>query len=78
MTNNVPGQKITLDNCKAYATQANLSKALAKLGLDHYDYVECRTAEGKWTAIFSFNRARHGQGECYVAFAAVHGFMTFG
>lgn len=78
MSNVLPGRKITLENCKAYATQANLAKALAKSGLDHYDYVECRTAEGKWTAVFSFAQARAQQGECYVAFAAVHGFMTFG
>jgi hypothetical protein len=79
MNSNIcPGRKITLDNCKAYATQANLEKGLAKLGLDRYDYVECRTAEGKWTAIFSFSDANIRQQESYVCFAAVHGFMTFG
>jgi hypothetical protein len=78
MSNILPGRKITLETCKAYATQANLEKALAKIGLDRYDYIECRTAEGKWTAIFSFNQARQRQGECYVPFAAAHGFMQFG
>jgi hypothetical protein len=40
--------------------------------------VECRTTEGKWTAIFSFSDANIRQQESYVCFAAVHGFMTFG
>lgn len=78
MVNNLPGRKITLENCKAYATQANLEKALQRLHLTDYDYVECRTAEGKWTAIFSFNLAQSRQGQCYVPFAAVHGFMQIG
>jgi hypothetical protein len=74
-----------LDACKSYATEANLDKALAKLGLDAYGfegempcrYIKCRNAEGRWTAIFmvqqylSMNRTGG-----YIAFAAQHGFMS--
>lgn len=71
----LPGRKITLDDCKGYASQANLRKALEKHGLDFYDHIECLKADGKWTAIFMFERARQ-KGQCYLAFAAQHGFMT--
>ena len=74
-TTELPGRKITLDECKGYATQANLHKALAKTGLDSYDHIECLKPDGKWTAIFIFERARQ-KGQCYMGFAAQHGFMT--
>ena len=81
MTNN-----ISLEDCKSYATEANLDKALAKLGLDNYShgdgtvpcrYIKARTADGRWTAIFLasqfFNVNKTGG---YIGFASQHGFMS--
>lgn len=76
---------LELDHCKSYATEANLDKALAKLGLDRYGeeneipcrYMKVRNAEGRWTAIFLvteyFSRNQTGG---YVGFASQHGFMS--
>lgn len=76
---------LDINTCKSYATEANLDKALAKLGLDNYGYEgECpcrfmkvRNAEGRWTAIFMateyFHRNNTGG---YVGFASQHGFMS--
>lgn len=77
--------KIELNNCKSYATEENLLRALAKLGLDEYGsegempckFIVARTTEGRWTAIFLisqyFNLNKTGG---YVAFASQHGFMS--
>ena len=76
---------ITLENCRSYATEANLDKALAKSGLDNVTMgcdipcrlIKCRNAEGRWTAVFLvsefFNRNKTGG---YVGFASEHGFMS--
>lgn len=77
---------IDLKDCKSYATEANLDKALAKHGLDNYRmeeghvacrFIKCRNAEGRWTAVFLvseyFSRNKTGG---YVGFAATHGFMS--
>lgn len=76
---------LTLDQCKSYATEANLDKALKRFGLDAYGhegempcrYVKARNAAGRWTAIFMvteyFNVNKTGG---YIAFAAQHGFMS--
>lgn len=75
---------ITLDNVKSYATEANLDKALAKLGLDDYSmngcsckYFKVCTADGRWTAIFMvsgfFSLANCGG---YIGFASQHGFVS--
>lgn len=78
--------KITLENCKSYATEANLEAALRRLGLDNYTeddggipcrYIVARTPDGRWTAIFlasQFFRANKTGG--YVGFASEHHFMT--
>ncbi len=70
--------RINLENCKGYATEENLVKGLARLGLDDYDncrYIVARTPGGRWTAIFMVTEwARHNGG--YIAFAAQHGFMS--
>jgi hypothetical protein len=78
--------EIHLDDCKSYATEANLEKALSNLGLDDWResdtqmpcrYIKCRNAEGRWTAVFLvqeyFNVNKTGG---YVGFAAQHGFMS--
>lgn len=77
---------ITLDDCKSYATVANLEKALERLHLDDYResdtqtpcrYIVAKTADDRWTAIFLvteyFNRNKTGG---YVGFASQHGFMS--
>lgn len=48
---------IRLDNCKSYATEANLRTALAKLDARSTStkplrYIVARTPAGRWTAIF--------------------------
>ena len=77
---------ITLDNCKSYATEANLDKALVKNHLAEYRdsddqmpcrYIKCLNSEGRWTAIFmvsEFFQVNKTGG--YVGFASQHGFMS--
>lgn len=70
--------RIDLENCKSYATEANLVKGLERLGLNDYDncrYIVARTGEGKWTAIFMVTEWARTRGG-YIAFAAQHGFMS--
>ena len=78
--------EISLDDAKSYATEANLRKALSKLGLDSYAssskygehvcrYMVVRNKEGRWTAIFLATEHLSLCGG-YVAFAAQHGFMS--
>jgi len=77
---------LSIEACKSYATEANLDKALNRLGLDSYRcderhvpcrYMKVRNSEGRWTAIFMvsefFNRNKTGG---YIGFASQHGFMS--
>jgi len=76
---------LSIEDCKSYATEANLDAALKRLGLDNATFgeeVPCRymkvcNAEGRWTAIFLvsefFNVNKTGG---YVGFASQHGFMS--
>lgn len=86
MTMTIARNVITLDECKSYATEANLDKALEKLGLDDYRasdtetpcrYIKCQNGQGRWTAVFlvqeHFSRNKTGG---YVMFAGQHGFMS--
>ncbi len=79
--------KIELNEVKSYATEANLEKALKKLGLDNFTYGEeknapmqyivTRTPEGRWTAVFlvtNFFRGNSIGG--YLGIAAQHGFLS--
>lgn len=68
--------RITLDECRSYATVENLRRALQKYGLEEYRHIECRNAEGRWTAVFSFGDAQRMHGQCYLGFASQYGFMT--
>ncbi len=70
--------KITLETAKGYASEANLTKALARLGLDDYEgcrYVVARKPDGTWTAIFLVTEWANRKGG-YIAFAAQHGFIS--
>ena len=77
---------IDINLCASYATEANLDRALARLGLDDYKqephemacrYIKCRNDKGRWTAIFLasqyFTVNKTGG---YVCFASQHGFMS--
>jgi len=76
---------ITLENCKSYATEANLDRGLTSYGLDNYHggeqftlrYIKCRNAEGRWTAVFMvseyFNVNKTGG---YLGLASQFGFMS--
>lgn len=69
---------ITLENARGYATEANLVKALDRLGLSDWDgcrYVISRMPDGKWTAIFLVTEWANKRGG-YVAFASQHGFVS--
>lgn len=77
---------ISIEDCKSYANEANLDKALVKLGLDCYRhedhqmpcrYIKVCNSKGRWTAIFlasQFFMANKTGG--YVSFASQHGFMS--
>lgn len=68
--------EILLNDVKSYATEANLRKALAKLGLDNWArYMVTRTADGRWTAIFMVTEYLNRNGG-YAGFASQHGFMS--
>lgn len=54
-TENTPDRASCLNldnpNCKSYATEANLNKALNADGIRKMRYQICRTPKGRWTAI---------------------------
>ena len=78
---------ISIADCKSYASEANLDRALDKLGLAQYvsqdakgrlvvcRYIKCRTPDGRWTAVFLVSEMMNLCGG-YVGFAAQHGFMS--
>lgn len=71
-------RNIDINDCKAYATESNLDKALVRTGLANIDglrYMKVRNAEGKWTAIFLVSEWINANGG-YVGFASQHGFMS--
>lgn len=70
--------EMNLDSCKGYKTEANLKRALARLGLDDYDgcrYIICRKADGGWTAVFLVGEWIRDRGG-YAGFASQHGFVS--
>jgi len=76
---------LSIEDCKSYATEENLMKALTRMNLRSYgsaDEVPCRfiparTADGRWTAIFLVSEymSRNKTGG-YIGFASQHGFMS--
>ncbi|UGY15180.1 hypothetical protein HAP48_0042760 [Bradyrhizobium septentrionale] len=64
-----------IDNAKSYATEANLMKALATLGLDQMRPVIVRNREGRFTAIFGLHLSGMACSGNVMA-AANHGFKT--
>lgn len=51
-TNAARASVLDLDNkhVKSYATEAQLRKAMVKLGVDKMRYLLCRTPNGRWVA----------------------------
>lgn len=77
---------ISIEEARSYSTEANLDKALTRLGLDDYTvevkgwvyrcrYMKVRNSEGRWTAIFLVSEfMKHSGG--YIGFASQYGFMS--
>lgn len=64
-----------IDTAKSYATEENLSKALAKLGLSEKSHIVVRNRAGRFTAIF-YCVLHEFNGD--VAYAARAGFKSVG
>lgn len=62
-----------IDTAKSYATEANLNKALVKLGFDQDRHVVVCTRTGRFTAIFPASNFTNGG---YVGLYAAQGFLT--
>lgn len=63
---------------KSYATEKMLMKKLESYGLADYDdlrYIVCRTAEGRWTAVFLVSQYANKRGG-YAGIASQFGFMS--
>jgi hypothetical protein len=66
---------MNIDTAKSYSTEANLMKALSKVGLDKMSPLVVCNRSGRFTAVFGLHNsglARSGN----VCFAARHGFNT--
>lgn len=46
---------LNIDESKSYATEANLLKALAKVGLSNTKFMVVRNRAGRYTAIFGYS-----------------------
>ena len=64
-----------IDNATSYATEANLAKALARVGLDKTFHVVVCNRAGRFTAIFGCHASGFAQSGDITA-AARHGFKT--
>ncbi|QIG68102.1 hypothetical protein EVB55_167 [Rhizobium phage RHph_Y68] len=66
-----------IDNCRSYATEENLYKAINKLGFSREmdQFIVVCNRKGRFTAIFS-NSSPRLCGGGFVAVYAQHGFMT--
>ncbi|QIG69733.1 hypothetical protein PP935_gp163 [Rhizobium phage RHph_N34] len=70
------GQFMNIDNCKSYASEENLIKAINKLGLckELDRFIVVCNRKGRYTAIFSYQCERFANGG-YIAFYSQYGFM---
>ena len=66
---------MNIDDCKSYATEANLMKAIEKLGFASHRFLVVCTRNGRFTAIFPVSNLSGGG---YMGLYAQHGFMTLG
>lgn len=67
---------LNIDTCRSYATEANLMKALEKLGFDKDKPLVVRNREGRFTAVFGFDLSGIKAHGGYIALYANAGFMT--
>lgn len=65
-----------IDSATSYATEANLMKALEKLGFADKRPMVVRNRAGRYTAIFSLSHAGINGGG-YIGIFAAEGFKTF-
>lgn len=65
---------LNIDNCTSYATEANLIKALTRLGFVNDRHMVVCNRAGRFTAVFPFSNIQGG----YVGLYASRGFMTLG
>lgn len=63
-----------IDNCKSYATEANLIKALTALNIVNDRHLVVCNRAGRFTAIFPASNIKNGD----MALYAREGFMTIG
>ena len=66
---------ITLENCRGYASEANLYKGIERFGLTDIRRVICRKPDGKWTAVFLVSEWLNLNGG-YAGIAGQYGFMS--
>lgn len=76
---------LSIEDCKSYASEKNLDRALVKLNLSSYGsqgevpcrFIKAMNAKGRWTAIFLVTEFMN-RNQCggYVGFASQHGFMS--
>ena len=67
-----------IDNAKSYKTEANLMKALEKIGITEAEdnFLVVCNREGRFTAVFSQHSPRLNKGG-YIGVYADFGFKTF-
>jgi hypothetical protein len=67
-----------IDNCRSYASEKNLYKAINDLGLtkEQDTFLVVCNRKGRYTAIFSPNSPRLRDGG-FIALYSQYGFMTF-
>ena len=64
----------TIENSKSFATEANLTKALRKLGFDQYRYLVVLNRQHRFTAVFPLSSVPNGA----MTIFAREGFYTLG
>jgi hypothetical protein len=50
---------LNIDTARSYATEANLDKYLAKVGLDECRPLKVLNTAGRWTAVFGYALSGH-------------------
>lgn len=67
---------MNIDNAKSYATEANLMKALERLGFAEDRPLVVRNRAGRYTAIFGYHLSGMAQEGGYIARYSAEGFLT--
>lgn len=67
---------MSIDGCRSYATEANLMKALEKLGFAGDKPLVVKNREGRFTAVFGCDLSGLKEHGGYIGVYASAGFMT--